>query len=145
MRIGAILLTMLCWAGAAAAQGPPACAEDAQRFCADVQPGGGRIMQCLRQHAAELSSGCKDAMQRLGGPGGRKSMMRGNPWAKDCEADVAKFCQGVQPGGGRIMQCLQGHAGELSSACKTAIGNRPRRGAAPAAPAATVQPTPATQ
>jgi hypothetical protein len=27
-----------------------ACAEDAQKLCAGVQPGGGRIVACLREH-----------------------------------------------------------------------------------------------
>jgi len=35
-----------------------------------------------------------------------------------CKPDVEKFCQNVQPGGGRIRQCLQQHEAELSDACK---------------------------
>jgi hypothetical protein len=38
-----------------------------------------------------------------------------------CEADVGKLCAGVQPGGGRIMQCLARHKAEVSDACKQAI------------------------
>jgi hypothetical protein len=38
-----------------------------------------------------------------------------------CEADVAKLCAGVQPGGGRIMQCLGQHKTEVSDNCKQAI------------------------
>jgi Cysteine rich repeat len=38
-----------------------------------------------------------------------------------CEADVAKLCAGVQPGGGRIMQCLAQHKGDVSDGCKQAI------------------------
>jgi hypothetical protein len=38
-----------------------------------------------------------------------------------CEADVTKLCAGVQPGGGRIMQCLAQHKTEVSDACKQAI------------------------
>jgi hypothetical protein len=38
-----------------------------------------------------------------------------------CEADVAKLCAGVQPGGGRIMQCLAQHKTEVSDNCKQAI------------------------
>jgi Cysteine rich repeat len=38
-----------------------------------------------------------------------------------CEADVAKLCAGVQPGGGRIMQCLAQHKTEVSDGCKQAI------------------------
>lgn len=38
-----------------------------------------------------------------------------------CEADVAKLCAGVQPGGGRIQQCLARHKSEVSDGCKQAI------------------------
>ncbi len=37
---------------------------------------------------------------------------------KPCAADVEKFCQGIQPGGGRIGKCLAQHKAELSPACK---------------------------
>jgi Cysteine rich repeat len=38
-----------------------ACAADAQKFCAGVQPGGGRIVACLKEHKDSLSDGCKQA------------------------------------------------------------------------------------
>jgi hypothetical protein len=38
-----------------------ACADDANRLCAGVQPGGGRIVSCLKQHKDELSDRCKQA------------------------------------------------------------------------------------
>ncbi len=43
-------------------------------------------------------------------------------WAQQkagpCVDDVAKLCQGVKPGGGNILNCLNGHTNELSPACK---------------------------
>lgn len=44
-----------------------------------------------------------------------------------CKADREKFCQGVQPGGGRIVQCLKQHESELSDSCKSAIQQHRRR------------------
>jgi len=38
-----------------------ACAEDAQKLCAGVQPGGGRIVACLKEHKDSLSDRCKQA------------------------------------------------------------------------------------
>ncbi len=38
-----------------------ACAEDAQKFCATVQPGGGRIVACLKEHKVSLSDRCRQA------------------------------------------------------------------------------------
>lgn len=45
------------------------CKADVSKFCADVKRGGGRIVQCLKQHEADLSPACKDEMTK---PGGRK-------------------------------------------------------------------------
>ena len=38
-----------------------ACGDDAQRLCAGVQPGGGRIVACLKEHKDSLSDRCKQA------------------------------------------------------------------------------------
>jgi hypothetical protein len=38
-----------------------ACADDAQKLCAGVQPGGGRIVACLKEHKEQLSNGCRQA------------------------------------------------------------------------------------
>ncbi len=35
-----------------------------------------------------------------------------------CADDVKQFCQGVRPGGGRIVQCLKAHETDLSAACQ---------------------------
>ncbi|HEU4684161.1 MAG TPA: cysteine rich repeat-containing protein [Nitrospira sp.] len=40
-----------------------ACETDVKQFCHDVRPGGGRIIQCLRKHDAELSQGCRQAVE----------------------------------------------------------------------------------
>jgi hypothetical protein len=49
----------------ALAQGGPvrgACKTDVQTLCGSVQPGGGRIRDCMRQHRTELSATCKLAI-----------------------------------------------------------------------------------
>jgi hypothetical protein len=43
---------------AAAAQIIQACGQDLQRFCANVQPGEGRKVQCLVARRNELSTSC---------------------------------------------------------------------------------------
>jgi Cysteine rich repeat len=35
-----------------------ACQADIKHFCPEVRPGGGQQLQCLQQHAQELSDGC---------------------------------------------------------------------------------------
>jgi Cysteine rich repeat len=39
-----------------------ACGKDVQTLCPGVLPGGGRIGQCLKAHASQVSPGCKSAI-----------------------------------------------------------------------------------
>jgi Cysteine rich repeat len=50
-----------------------------------------------------------------------------------CQADVAKLCPGVQPGGGRILGCLKQNEAQVSTSCKEAIA-KGRARKAPGAP-----------
>ena len=51
-----------------------ACASDVQKLCAGVPSGGGRIIACLKQHQAEVSDGCKQAIVKaMRGSGGDAS------------------------------------------------------------------------
>jgi cysteine rich repeat protein len=38
-----------------------------------------------------------------------------------CRGDYDRLCSGVQPGGGRILACLQTHASQLGAACGQAM------------------------
>ena len=40
-----------------------ACKQDVQTLCPNVQPGGGRIIACLKSHAPQVSQGCKEAIK----------------------------------------------------------------------------------
>ena len=39
-----------------------ACGPDIQTLCAGVQPGGGRILACLKEHKDKVSDGCRKAV-----------------------------------------------------------------------------------
>ena len=70
MRVGASILVMSVWAAAAMAaetQAPmgalrEACKADVASLCAGVQPGGGRIKECLKANKDKVSEGCKAAI-----------------------------------------------------------------------------------
>ena len=42
-----------------------ACKDDVQKFCKDVQPGGGRIIGCLKEHREEVSDACKARLAQM--------------------------------------------------------------------------------
>ena len=46
----------------AVAEARAACETDIQNLCAGVQPGGGRILACLKQHKDQVSPGCVQAV-----------------------------------------------------------------------------------
>ncbi|MBI3548254.1 MAG: hypothetical protein HY078_04285 [Elusimicrobia bacterium] len=94
----------------AAAGGEDACRADAEKFCKDIKPGEGRIIKCLGEHREELSAGCKAKASEFKGKV-QRSM-------EACKSDVDKFCKGIEPGGGRIVDCLKSHADQLSAPCK---------------------------
>jgi len=61
-----------------------------------------------------------------------------------CQGDFLARCAGVQPGGAQALQCLQGHAPELSAGCRSALavmGGAAAASAAVAAPPPVAEPT----
>lgn len=43
---------------------------------------------------------------------------------QNCHDDYKALCDGVQPGGGHIIACLQQHVDKLTPACKTALQSK---------------------
>ncbi|WP_428028919.1 cysteine rich repeat-containing protein [Ancylobacter sp.] len=43
------------------------CKADIERLCSGVQPGGGRIVKCLKANSKSMSVGCAQAMQKMKG------------------------------------------------------------------------------
>jgi hypothetical protein len=48
--------------GAAARALREACQADTEKLCPGTQPGGGRLLQCLRGKQDQISEGCKSAL-----------------------------------------------------------------------------------
>ncbi len=62
--LGLPLLLALCLPAAHAEESvKEACKQDAQTLCKGIQPGGGRIAACLKQHKDEVSAECKEAIK----------------------------------------------------------------------------------
>jgi hypothetical protein len=65
-----------------------ACAEDAQKLCAGVQPGGGRIVACLKEHKDSLSDRCKQAAGLAANPGSSSAPSAGSSPAAPSPSDA---------------------------------------------------------
>ena len=89
------------------------CADEIAKYCKEVKPGGGRILDCLNEHQKDLSVSCKKKLEES-----KKRLMEAQ---QACSGDMEKFCKDIQPGGGRILKCLREHTQELSSACRQEI------------------------
>jgi hypothetical protein len=93
-----------------------ACQPDAGKFCQGIKPGEGRIAACLKSHESELAPVCQKVVAKV------KTAVREVHEA--CNGDVEKLCQGIRPGGGRILACLKSHEAELSGPCKTVFARK---------------------
>lgn len=100
-----ILLTLLLSLNAYAND----CAQDQQEFCGDVEPGKGRMMTCLSEHASELSGKCKRALEAF-----KSKTKAANP----CFEDLAEFCSEMPPGRDRLSLCLLKNESRLSESCR---------------------------
>ena len=55
---------------------PKPCAADVQKFCKDVKPGEGRVIECLKSHQSELSQACSSMLAK--GPKPKEKPSKGN-------------------------------------------------------------------
>ena len=86
------------------------CAADVARLCPGAPKGHGAIRQCLEQNADQLSQACTAHIAQV--------RQRVEAAREACQADVAKLCPDVKPGGGRVAACLRDHDSQLSDSCK---------------------------
>ncbi|QPF85459.1 hypothetical protein IC762_03760 [Bradyrhizobium genosp. L] len=128
-----------------------ACRSDYPKVCAGVPTGGAPALQCLEKNKAKLSPACEKAVAAASGGGaapaaateaaapaaGAAAAPAAAPAVivlrpmrpreelfvlrSACGGDVRSICGGVQPGGGRIIQCLATNAGSLSPACRDVL------------------------
>jgi len=79
-----------------------ACRSDYRALCPTVQPGGGKVAECLQQHAAELSSQCKAQLENI----------------TQCSAQIKSICGADSADKSALRTCMKAHASELSTACR---------------------------
>ena len=55
------------------------------------------------------------------------AVAQGRAVRQACAGDFKTYCSNVQPGGGRILACLQQNAAKLPPACQQALASRGKR------------------
>jgi hypothetical protein len=128
-----------------------ACRSDYQKVCAGVPTGGSAALQCLEKNKSKVSAPCQQAVDAASGGPATSAADGAAPAASAtapagaaapapalvlrpmrpreelfvlrsaCGGDVRSLCGGIQPGGGRIVQCLATKAASLSPACKEVL------------------------
>jgi hypothetical protein len=86
-----------------------ACGPEIQQHCAGVEPGEGRLRDCVKDHFAAFSEKCKQAL------------LSSVAVVRACKPDVQRTCPDIQPGAGHIQACMKDHFAEYSDRCKQAI------------------------
>ncbi|EFJ43505.1 hypothetical protein VOLCADRAFT_96272 [Volvox carteri f. nagariensis] len=96
------------------------CGEEISTLCSGVQPGEGRVVSCLRDQRANISSeACRGQVMRLMGFMVEDHRMDVK-LMQACTSDVQKYCGGLEAGGGQVHDCLRRSAEHLSPECREA-------------------------
>lgn len=91
------------------------CTEEIRTYCPDVQPGGGRILQCLKENESKLSPTCMQRMHDL------EDYISGPMGA--CRDDWVAYCYHPRASTGRqeMVQCLKVNQMKLCPGCQKAL------------------------
>ena len=89
------------------------CKAEREKFCPGLEHGDGKLLECMKQHEAELSPACKEEREA---------------WKKvraSCKADEDKFCAEAGKDRGAAVKCLISHGNDITAACADALKTRP--------------------
>jgi hypothetical protein len=96
------------------------CKTELEKYCNQVTPGQGRVLACLYAYGDKLSSKCEyalyDAAVQL-----ERAVAALSYVANECDADLEKYCASIEPGEGRLLECIEKHDKQVSERCKKAI------------------------
>jgi Golgi apparatus protein 1 len=96
------------------------CARDIRKYCKDVTPGEGRMIYCMQAHEDKISPKCAYELEETAG-----SVQATSDLLKDgviaCKAEIIGVCGKIQPGQGRIAECLIANKSTASKDCADAI------------------------
>jgi len=100
----------------------PECMAELEQLCPESTGGEGR-RQCFQEKEGNLSGACQGQLHAMA-----VRITEGVQSFKNaCELDIKRFCANIQPGGGRILQCLEDRYQEVSDPCYQTLRTKPLR------------------
>ena len=96
------------------------CEKELKEFCAKVTPGEGRVLACLYAYQDKLSARCEYALYDAGAQL-EKAVAALTYLTNECGDDLKKYCGAIEPGEGRVIECMKKNEKALSSRCSQAI------------------------
>ncbi len=95
------------------------CKAELETYCKDVTPGEARLLACLYAFNDKLSNRCEYALYEAASQLQRAVEALAYA-ANECRDDLQAYCSNIQPGEGRLLQCLDKNKDKVSARCKQA-------------------------
>ena len=96
------------------------CREELNTYCKDVTPGEGRVLSCLYAFQDKVSPKCESAiyksLEQL------QKIINDQLYAVNkCQDDLETYCKDIEPGEGRLLECLKSNEDKVSASCNQAL------------------------
>jgi hypothetical protein len=96
------------------------CQQELETYCKGVTPGEARVLACLYAYQDKLSARCEyavyDSVAQLG-----RAVNALTYLANECRDDLRTHCASIEPGEGRLLDCVNKNEAKISDRCKRAI------------------------
>ena len=98
------------------------CGPEIEKFCSGVTLGEGRLAACFYAYEDQLSDKCNYTLYVVSEQLQAAAIVL-DYFVEQCGDDIDKFCPDVEPGEGRIVDCLATKSSALSQSCSAAIAD----------------------
>ncbi len=98
------------------------CVKDIDRLCRKFNLGDGQIAECLERNSANVSPRCKQSAFETAALLKKRATARAAV-IRVCELDRLKFCGGIEPGDGNLIECFYKARRNINPNCMQSIAD----------------------